>query len=396
MNLSQELCISCPFGLYLVGSTSSLKPIILRAVPASQLVLWNPRVPCVPMRCSHPSSVSRIPSACLWLYHITLCCLFVCFPHQGHSSCPIQLWVPKPRPRQTGKHPIRFPSFYFQACANDNGPTDPGGIILKSASWDTLPTWHHIIQSDSNQNHPEKTEHTKPRWDRDAAWPSSRSRRCQALSRCPGRRWWVAAVWERKSWGKEVTPSWTRGLRLALIPSLLKIKFSFHLSLEGFQVSEAAFCCYSYRSGSAFLHPVYALVRSKLIPDSPVQRSQNCSLLIYEANWRIQGSFCRLPRGAASTPRKTSLGAQRCPHGEMATHMNRVRTGEQDQPGGQQWPVRKMPFLSDIHIIFCKLNAYTDNSLNKPIFHSYQVNCWVKITLSSELIVFIWTGVFPT
>ena len=138
---------------------------------------------------------------------------------------------------------------------------------------------HHPIWQQSKS--PRKTEHAKPRWDRDAAWPSSRSRRCQALSRCPGRRWWVAAVWERKSWGKEVTPSWTRGLRLALIPSLLKIKFSFHLSLEGFQVSEAAFWRYSYRFGSPFLHPVYALVRSKLTPDSPVQRSQNCSLLIY-------------------------------------------------------------------------------------------------------------------
>lgn len=33
---------------------------------------------------------------------------------------------------------------------------DPEDIILKSASRDTLPSWHHIIQSDINQNHPEK------------------------------------------------------------------------------------------------------------------------------------------------------------------------------------------------------------------------------------------------
>ena len=104
----------------------------------------------VPMGCSPLFSVTRTPSACLQLSHITLWDLSASSIKGYHSI------LFSSESQSPGKHSMRFPSLYFQVCVNDNIPMDPEGIILKSPSRDTLPSWHHIIQSDISQNHPEK------------------------------------------------------------------------------------------------------------------------------------------------------------------------------------------------------------------------------------------------
>ena len=89
---------------------------------------------CVPMGCSPLFSVTRTPSACLQLSHITLWNLSASSIKGYHSI------LFNSESQSPGKHSMRFPSLYFQVCVNDNGPMDPEGIILKSASGDTLPS----------------------------------------------------------------------------------------------------------------------------------------------------------------------------------------------------------------------------------------------------------------
>ena len=84
---------------------------------------------CVPMGCSPLFSVTRTPSACLQLSHITLWNLSASSIKGYHSI------LFNSESQSPGKHSMRFPSLYFQVCVNDNGPMDSSLLTSHYPIW---------------------------------------------------------------------------------------------------------------------------------------------------------------------------------------------------------------------------------------------------------------------